>query len=70
MPLLIACVHKVHEDAHTIEHKERCHLLGQAAGGFVQMHKKLIRWCGVGCVCEDKCATMSKPAGATNAHES
>ena len=40
MPLLIACVHRVHEDAHTIEHIKRCHLLRQAAGGFVQMHKK------------------------------
>jgi len=31
---------RTYEDAHTIEHIKRCHLLGQAAGGFVQMHKK------------------------------
>jgi len=70
-PLSIACVRRVHEDAHTITHKERCHLLGQAAGGFMQIQKP-IRWCGVGGVCEDVCATMSKPvpAGATNARES
>ena len=31
-PLLIACVRRLHEDAHTIEHKEGCHVLG--ASGF------------------------------------